>query len=777
MGKGKKFITDILDINNNSGSVSTQFNYDPLDIGTFTPTSIVFSTLSQDGTPESVFFKPDGLKMYMIGRSTDDIFEYDLSTAWDLTTVTYLQNFPLVGPSGNESNPYGLYMSPDGEYFYVTGNSRDSVIQYGMSTNWDISTSTAIAEARPLPNGSGGNLSNTVGVTFKPDGTLMFVVDQEGDVVVTYQLSTPWDVTTISFLSSESTRDIPIIPPFPEFRNIGGPFGIAFSDDGTSMFLTDNGFDSIFQFDLSTAWDPTTSTFNGKAYRATEQTDESVISSIYIAESEKKAFTVASGGDNVRQLNIGGLVISASNGEEVTSIAVKGGLNVSTDIISNGFLTANMLSVDQQAYFYSTLSAYSTTNLTTNGGTIQIASSTVYTNPTQFNVLKNLYWGINGTTQTNQFTTKSHNINFLRPIAGPKAKLNIGVLTTGSTDGQVHSGVIDIVSRAQTFSHSGSLDVGRTLKVEGKADYELYTISTATQIFLDNFVEAGASAVNLDSHIPDVGAGWTKSLTFPSNNTRTIQVQPNSEGFAELEPSDTNTQGLIYTCDTLPTSVNYELTATFQRQDNGDDTFHLVVKYKDENNFILLTWSASYANCQLFKIEGGVATNIIQQSYGSAYTRPFQYGIYNSTSGNLSPNMLLKLRFIDNKLMVWNGSTSDFVFRGSFEVDGDFNDGDGGVFHKFGIGIGALYDGSNDDQTDEWEITSFEVNDLGPVGTLDNTTVNYINSGSFGIGTNTPTSTLQVVGLPEHADNAAALAAGLTVGAFYRTGDFLKVVH
>ena len=32
-------------------------------------------------------------------------------------------------------------------------------------------------------------------------------------------------------------------------------------------------------------------------------------------------------------------------------------------------------------------------------------------------------------------------------------------------------------------------------------------------------------------------------------------------------------------------------------------------------------------------------------------------------------------------------------------------------------------------------------------------------------------------GLVEHADNAAAITAGLDVGQIYRTGDLLKIVH
>ncbi len=55
-----------------------------------------------------------------------------------------------------------------------------------------------------------------------------------------------------------------------------------------------------------------------------------------------------------------------------------------------------------------------------------------------------------------------------------------------------------------------------------------------------------------------------------------------------------------------------------------------------------------------------------------------------------------------------------------------------------------------------------------------------IMGGNVGIGTVSPTSPLQVVGLPVYANNAAAVAGGLTPGEFYSTGgdpDLVAVVH
>ncbi|PKF74587.1 hypothetical protein [Chryseobacterium sp. PMSZPI] len=67
-------------------------------------------------------------------------------------------------------------------------------------------------------------------------------------------------------------------------------------------------------------------------------------------------------------------------------------------------------------------------------------------------------------------------------------------------------------------------------------------------------------------------------------------------------------------------------------------------------------------------------------------------------------------------------------------------------------------------------------------------TKNYF-EGRIGVGINTPVAQIHIVkqasdltpaiieGCNEYADNAAAVSAGLPIGALYRTGDFIKVVH
>ncbi len=68
----------------------------------------------------------------------------------------------------------------------------------------------------------------------------------------------------------------------------------------------------------------------------------------------------------------------------------------------------------------------------------------------------------------------------------------------------------------------------------------------------------------------------------------------------------------------------------------------------------------------------------------------------------------------------------------------------------------------------------------GTVNGATNEAISISTNGNIGIGTTSPTSKLQVVGLPVYVNNSGALAGGLTAGAFYRTGadpDPVMVVH
>jgi hypothetical protein len=113
-----------------------------------------FNLAAQETSPQGVFFKPDGLKMYIVGLIGDDVNEYDLSTAWDISTASYLQNFSVAA---QETFPRGLFFKPDGTKMYICGSTGDDVNEYDLSTAWDISTASYLQNkcvcARNKPQG------------------------------------------------------------------------------------------------------------------------------------------------------------------------------------------------------------------------------------------------------------------------------------------------------------------------------------------------------------------------------------------------------------------------------------------------------------------------------------------------------------------------------------------------------------------------------------------------------------------------------------------------
>ena len=190
------------------------------------------SVNAQDGIPSQVSFKPDGTKMYMVGLTSRSIHEYDLSSAWDVTTASALQSFSVNSQDGS---PSSLFFKPDGTKMYISGNDNDSVFEYDLSSAWDVST----ASYNSISFSVAGQDPNVVGISFKRDGTKMYVVGRSTDSVYEYDLSTPWGVSSASYLQSFSvnSQEVSVVE-------------VSFKPDGTKMYVVGVGYDTVFAYDL-----------------------------------------------------------------------------------------------------------------------------------------------------------------------------------------------------------------------------------------------------------------------------------------------------------------------------------------------------------------------------------------------------------------------------------------------------------------------------------------------------------------------------------------------
>jgi sugar lactone lactonase YvrE len=190
-----------------------------------------FNVDSQDIAPSGIAFNTDGTKMFILGSFGDDVNEYDLSTGFDISTAVYSQNFSVAA---QEATPYGLAFNNDGTKMFIVGQSGRDVNEYDLSTAFDISTavysqnfSVSAQDSQPF------------GISFNTDGTKMFIVGYSGDDVNEYSLSTGFDVSTASFVNSFSVA-----------AQDTAPTAITFNNDGTKMYITGATGDAVYQYDI-----------------------------------------------------------------------------------------------------------------------------------------------------------------------------------------------------------------------------------------------------------------------------------------------------------------------------------------------------------------------------------------------------------------------------------------------------------------------------------------------------------------------------------------------
>jgi sugar lactone lactonase YvrE len=217
---------------------SRDATYD-ISLATFEKT---FSVVNQDTAPRAVKFNIDGSKMFVVGVTGDDVNEYSLSIAFDISTAVYSQNFSVAA---QDTEPYGLAFNTDGTKMFVVGAIGDDVNEYDLSVGFDISSAVYSQNFSVAAQDT-----NPRGITFNTDGTKMFVVGITGDDVNEYSLSTGFDISTASYSQNFSVA-----------AQETSPTGVAFNADGTKMFVTGYAQNNVNQYNLSIAFDVSTASY------------------------------------------------------------------------------------------------------------------------------------------------------------------------------------------------------------------------------------------------------------------------------------------------------------------------------------------------------------------------------------------------------------------------------------------------------------------------------------------------------------------------------------
>jgi hypothetical protein len=206
-----------------------------------------------------LWWHPDGTSFFFGSLSGEVREYYNLTSEWDATTAQNNRTRTVTSPTTRSMQ--GGTISSNGLRFYAANTSDDYVYQYNLSTAWDITTMTQAWQARYFHgSGSSGSYPNSTrativnGLYLSPDGSKMYLACTATDRVFRFNLSTNYDVSTASYHSQLS-----IVA-----TGYAGPLDMTFNSDGNRMYILNSGSSGrrIEQWNLSTAWDITTASLN-----------------------------------------------------------------------------------------------------------------------------------------------------------------------------------------------------------------------------------------------------------------------------------------------------------------------------------------------------------------------------------------------------------------------------------------------------------------------------------------------------------------------------------
>ena len=183
---------------------------------------------------DDIDFDVSGNRAFTTDTSSRSVVQYNLSTPWDIETAASAKETTVSGGLSAQAAD-GMTFGTSGLSFYVVGQGKAQ--RYALTSAWSVSGATLAESVNSL-----ASVSAAAAIGLSSDGLKMFVVDRvPSRTIEEFALTSAFTISANSRLGSFDPLGINQI------------YGIDFSSDGKTMFLLDDG-NAVRQYALVSAW-------------------------------------------------------------------------------------------------------------------------------------------------------------------------------------------------------------------------------------------------------------------------------------------------------------------------------------------------------------------------------------------------------------------------------------------------------------------------------------------------------------------------------------------
>ncbi|TVR87184.1 MAG: hypothetical protein EA411_08205 [Saprospirales bacterium] len=143
----------------------------------------------QGSNQHGLYFREDGEKMWIFDRT--GIWTYQLSEPWNIQT---LSEGNYTDFSEHVRRGHDIDFNPDGSRLFIDDRDLGAVFQYDLDSAWDVSTASLDYHLDI------SDIQREVrGLEFIEEGRLMLLMDTRRREILQFELTEPWEISTAEF--------------------------------------------------------------------------------------------------------------------------------------------------------------------------------------------------------------------------------------------------------------------------------------------------------------------------------------------------------------------------------------------------------------------------------------------------------------------------------------------------------------------------------------------------------------------------------------------------